>query len=527
MIFVLSLVFIFLTRLRFPSKLSIAEVLRKRYGKPTLKLVRKFEKTDIKHKKALLDLQFLKICDDYNVIPKFLRFKVANSNLRSSVTYKRCQKKLLHEEIYNKKILVGKLDRDSKLQYNNIKASLNLIDFHHVLNISLMSNEKELERIKYRHLSKLKNLIPNFSWDFIATSSHDPEKVIYNFSSYKLTPNEKRLLSKGLRFAIPPKQIDYSEYLCQFELLYRKTLDLSMSTEDRDCFKTKLKDFALSSFRKLNDNCTLENNLSSEELSALKSLMSNKNIIIQKADKGNTVVITDREKYLQGVKNVISDTSKFIQLSIPPDKYINYIVNVEKKFRQLFKELYDNDKINKEEFDRICPIGSKPGILYGNPKVHKPVVNNLPKFRPILSAINTPGYNLAKFLIPILQPLTENEFTVKDSFSFAKEITTYDSSLFMASLDVESLFTNIPLHETINNCVEDLHNKNLYNGKLNKQELFKLLETATSESSFIFDYLLYKQIDGVAMGSPLGPTLANAFLCHCEKRMARKLSITF
>ena len=56
MIFVISLVVIFLTRLRFPSRLSIAEVLRKRYGVRTLKLVRKFEKTDIKHKKALLDL---------------------------------------------------------------------------------------------------------------------------------------------------------------------------------------------------------------------------------------------------------------------------------------------------------------------------------------------------------------------------------------------------------------------------------------------------------------------------------------
>ena len=119
----------------------------------------------------------------------------------------------------------------------------------------------------------------------------------------------------------------------------------------------------------------------------------------------------------------------------------------------------------------------------------------MPKFRPILSAINIPRYNLAKFLIPILEPLTHNEFTVKDSFSFAEEITKYDSSLFMASLNVESLFTNIPLKETINNCVSDLHNKNLCNGKLNKSDLFKLLETATSESSFIFDFLPYKQIN--------------------------------
>ena len=60
--------FIFLTRLCFPSKVSIAEVFWKRYGDGILKLVRKFEKTDIKHKKAFLDLQFRKICEDHHVI---------------------------------------------------------------------------------------------------------------------------------------------------------------------------------------------------------------------------------------------------------------------------------------------------------------------------------------------------------------------------------------------------------------------------------------------------------------------------
>ena len=236
--------------------------------------------------------------------------------------------------------------------------------------------------------------------------------------------------------------------------------------------------------------------------------MRNKNIAIQKADKGNAIAIFDKAKYIQGVKNVVSDSSKFIPLNILPEDYINYIVNVEKKFRKLFNNLYDNNKISKDELLKICPVGFRPGILYGNPKFHKPVVENMPKLRPSLSAINTPGYNLAKFLIPILELLTHNEFTVKGSFSFAKENTKYDSSLFMASSDVESLFTNIPLKETINNCISDIHNKNLCNGKLNKSDLFKVLETATSESSFVLDFLLHKQIDGVAIGSPLGPHIS-------------------
>ena len=144
----------------------------------------------------------------------------------------------------------------------------------------------------------------------------------------------------------------------------------------------------------------------------------------------------------------------------------------------------------------------------------KRFVNNTPKFRPILSTINTPTYSLAKYLNPILSPLTTNEFTAKNSFDFAEEVVNYDHNLYMASLDIESSFTNIPLEETIKNCVNGVLSNNSYSGKLSRKDLYELPKLATTESSFIFDNKLYKQIDRVAMGSPLDTTLANAFLCH-------------
>ena len=156
-----------------------------------------------------------------------------------------------------------------------------------------------------------------------------------------------------------------------------------------------------------------------------------------------------------------------------------------------------------------------PGILYGNPKVYKTVVNNTPKFRPILSEVNTPTYSLAKFLNPILSPLTTNESTVKNSFDFAEEVVSYDHNLYMASLDIESLFTNNLLEETTKNCVTDLFSNNFYIGKLSRKDLYELLKLATTELFFIFDNKLYKPIHRVAMGSPLGPTLA--FFCHYER----------
>ena len=81
----------------------------------------------------------------------------------------------------------------------------------------------------------------------------------------------------------------------------------------------------------------------------------------------------------------------------------------------------------------------------------------------------------------------------------------------MASLDAESLFTNISLEETIKNCVNDLFSNNLYSGKLTTKDLYDLLKLASTKSSFIFGKRLYKQIDGVPIGSSLGRTLTNAF----------------
>ena len=113
--------------------------------------------------------------------------------------------------------------------------------------------------------------------------------------------------------------------------------------------------------------------------------------------------------------------------------------------------------------------------------------------------------------------MTTNEFTVKDSFHFDEEVVDQQHDLFMGSLDIDSLFTNIPLEETIEICTNELFKESETVEGLSKTEFKELLSLATKDSHFIFDGTLYKQIDGVAMGSPLGPTLANAFLVYREK----------
>ena len=87
----------------------------------------------------------------------------------------------------------------------------------------------------------------------------------------------------------------------------------------------------------------------------------------------------------------------------------------------------------------------------------------------------------------------------------------------MVSFDIESLFTNIPLANSINLAVDTIFKSNP-NLKISKKDLKTLFEFVTKGTQFFFDVDLYDQIDGVAMGSPLAPALANLFMSHYETK---------
>ena len=106
------------------------------------------------------------------------------------------------------------------------------------------------------------------------------------------------LLNFGLNFRLPPKHLDYVEY---FDLFYKNVRNLGiLSNENLDFVKTRTKEAALSSYWNYNNNVL--QHLSKEEFLALQSLCKNKNIVIQKYDKGNSIVIFDKADYLDKIK---------------------------------------------------------------------------------------------------------------------------------------------------------------------------------------------------------------------------------
>ena len=152
-------------------------------------------------------------------------------------------------------------------------------------------------------------------------------------------------------------------------------------------------------------------------------------------------------------------------------------------------------------------------------KVHKCGV----PLRSVISMIGTPAYKLAKFLDDLIKPLIPHTYLLKSTQEFTdrlKEIP-FNNGNSMVSFDAVSLFTNVPLAETIELIIDRLHDDDNCNAvPVNKNVFRKLMFTAT-QGLFMYDNKLYKQVDGVTMGSPLGPTLANFFLgCTEEKTFA-------
>ena len=154
--------------------------------------------------------------------------------------------------------------------------------------------------------------------------------------------------------------------------------------------------------------------------------------------------------------------------------------------------------------------------MYGLPKIHK---NNAP-LRPIISAIRTYNYSTAKYLVEILTPLLDSdEFILKDTFDFVNKVSTINTKVdkTMCSFDVESLFTNIPTLETIEIILKRAFEEvNDYFHGLSRDQLKKLLIICTQESHFKFNGKYHDQIDGVSMGSPLGPLLANKLMANID-----------
>ena len=328
----------------------------------------------------------------------------------------------------------------------------------------------------------------------------------YLFSSHILTPDENEALKFGLAPSISPAYINKTDIFACFESIFLSMKGRLLNKRNEGKLRAELSHLA-----QLYANSFKPSFKDIKTHKVLHNLRKNKDIVILKPDKGNGVVILNRTDYSKSIMDIIGDSHKFNELVSDPT------ISREGKLQRFLRDLKKKDKIDKDICSRIYPSGSQPARLYGLPKMHKVKTHNeIPPFRPIVSSVNRYNYQLSKYFNDLVQPLLPNTYSISDTFSFVQELNAKDfSNKFMVSIDVVSLFTNIPLKECIDLAVSYISD-GWTDLKLSKSDHTKLFSIATSETHFLFNGKIYDQIDGVALGSPLAPVLANLFLGHYE-----------
>ena len=181
--------------------------------------------------------------------------------------------------------------------------------------------------------------------------------MTFNYSFHVLTESRESLLCKGLNLAIPTKTLEYADYLLPFELRYRNIHNVDITNGKKEVLKTRIKNCAFSSFNSYNKNGA-PLNLTPEAFAALESLSKNENLIIQKSDKGNSIAIINKNDYLEKMRNILTDSSKFTQVSVAEDKQLNFIVNFEKHITALLKDFNKAEVISETVYKSLKPRGS-------------------------------------------------------------------------------------------------------------------------------------------------------------------------
>ena len=336
--------------------------------------------------------------------------------------------------------------------------------------------------------------------------------IVHNFSSYNLSSEEQKALAYSLDHYIPEK-VDQRRLEVEFENLYQNILWSADKIEEEQ--KLNLRTKFLNCFKNYKSIKTPY-----EYRDIVKKLSKKQDICLLKQDKGRGIVIMDRNKYVEKCLQILQ-TDKFTELQDDPTaRFESRVQNCLRKMKKRF---------GPATYNVIYPTASRPGRFYGTAKLHKVAegctdVDQLP-IRPIISNIGTATYKTSKYLAKLLAPLTRSTYTISSTTDFIKYTKNLKigKDYEMVSFDVSNLFTNVPLDFTIDLILRKVYQKKMVKTKLKRAELKELLEMCTKEMHFTFDGKVYQQTDGVCMGSPLGPVLANVFMVHLEETIVPKL----
>ena len=384
------------------------------------------------------------------------------------------------------------------------------------------------------------------------------DDLVVNLSQHPLTEAQTKILSRGLKFCPNPGEPDIS--LCQadidkFHLRLKRFLHFHkpkrVNTELDDPIPNSRIPSQFDSFHLATDEpfkhqtfknpsawlpppiaaleffisknkldlaeCQIppsgRDNISRDERTAIKQLANNTQIVIKPADKGGAVVVQDREKYIVEGLRQLSDPKFYVEVKEDlSQKHHKEIVNI-------LDEMLRDGEIDRSCYLYLSDDKIRTPEFYMLPKIHKDRVN--PPGRPIVSGNGCPTERISKFIDFFLQPNVKNIASyIKDTTDFLlmlDNLGTLPPNCLLVTLDVSSLYTNIPNQEGRQATRISLDSTR--EGKTNPStdKLIELLDKVLMCNNFGFNGRHFLQIGGTAMGTKVAPAYANTFMGWYEE----------
>jgi hypothetical protein len=326
------------------------------------------------------------------------------------------------------------------------------------------------------------------------------EKWFVNLTKKDIPADVKQFLSLGPKYSIPfnnnrlpiEKLISDVEYYIQY----------SVKEEDKETVRGQCVN-VITNFKNQIKNKSGRNLTDKLANKTKQFLRCNPDIYITKTDKTNQTVAINKDEYITKTIQLLNDKDTYKK--VPRNPTHSLMNDTNKHIRLLFKDKYI-DEVTFKKLINNAPTSPKLYSLVKNHKDGNPV-------RPIVSFVNSPTYELARYLASILSHLSTNKYNVKDSFEFHRKISNVHipPNYHLTSLDASSLFTNISI-PVVTKIIADRFEELKPYTKIPKKQFLELLKLCLERGYFQFNNEFYLQLFGCPMGSPIAPILADIYL---------------
>jgi len=249
--------------------------------------------------------------------------------------------------------------------------------------------------------------------------------------------------------------------------------------------------------------------------------LRDKNIILRKADKGTATVVMNREDKIHEGQALLNDINNYRPLEKP------MVDTTAKKVQRVIKSLLQEEHTDDMTAKWLSLTTNPPRIpvFYTLTKIHKPN----PVGRPSISGCDGPTERISAFVNHLLQPIAQIQPSyLKDATDFINfvEKTKLPLNTILVSMDVTSLYTNIPQEEGVNIVCKAYEEFHQGNPPIPTRYLGEMLRLILQENSLQFNGKDFLQSHGMVMGTKMAVAFANIFMANIEREILTQSNTT-